>query len=83
MPPLVTAAELGREGDSAPVSPDEFYQGMLVLHPEKGLGHIVALSGTGRSRRATVDFKSPPCRVGLVLSKSPLRPVRSPPTQCG
>jgi len=81
-PQLVTAAELGRGGESAPVSPDEFYQGMLVLHPEKGLGHVVALSGSGRSRRAVVDFKSPPCRVSLVLSKSPLRPVRSQPTQC-
>jgi DNA helicase-2/ATP-dependent DNA helicase PcrA len=81
-PQLVTAAQLGRPGESVPASPDEFYQGMLVLHPEKGLGHVVALSGSGRSRRAVVDFKSPPCRLSLILAKSALRPVRSQSTQC-
>ncbi len=81
-PQLITAAQLDRPGELAPISPDEFYQGMLVLHPEKGLGHVVALSGSGRSRKAVVDFKSPPCRVSLVLAKSALRPVRSQGAEC-
>jgi DNA helicase-2/ATP-dependent DNA helicase PcrA len=75
--PLVTAAEIANGGDSSPVDPDEFSQGMLVRHPQSGLGRIVALSGSGRARVATVDFASPPCRAKFVLSQSPLRPIRS------
>lgn len=73
--PLVTAAEIANGGDSSPVDPDEFVQGMLVRHPQNGLGRIVALSGGGNARVATVDFASPPCRVKFVLSQAPLRPI--------
>ncbi len=75
--PLVTAAEMVNGSDSAPVDPDEFSQGMLVRHPQSGLGRIVALSGSGQARVATVDFASPPCRVKFVLSQAPLRSIRS------
>jgi DNA helicase-2/ATP-dependent DNA helicase PcrA len=73
---LTTAAELARGSASAPVSPDLFHHGMLVRHPNYGLGRIVALSGSGPGRKATVDFTSAVGRMKFVLEKSPLRPVR-------
>ena len=72
---MTTAAELAH-GAAPPVSPDVFHQGMIVRHPSHGLGRIVALSGSGASRRATVDFSSSAGRVKFVLAKSPLRPVK-------
>ena len=53
-----------------------FHQGMLVRHPKSGLGKIVALSGSGPDRTATVDFIAPPRREKIVLAESPLRPVK-------
>ena len=38
------------------MSPDVFKQGMTVTHPEYGPGKIVALSGSGKNRRATIQF---------------------------
>jgi DNA helicase-2/ATP-dependent DNA helicase PcrA len=67
--PAVGATALPR------VSPDVFQQGMTVTHPEYGPGKIVALSGSGKNRRATVQFPS----VGekkIILAHSPLRPAR-------
>jgi hypothetical protein len=60
----------------AAFSPDDFAQGMLVRHPSHGLGRIVALSGSGAGRKATVDFASGSGRLKFVLASSPLRPVR-------
>jgi DNA helicase-2/ATP-dependent DNA helicase PcrA len=74
---LRTAAELANGGTpSPPPAPDAFQHGMLVRHPQHGLGRIVALSGSGPQRRATVDFASPPIRERFLLAGSPLRPVR-------
>jgi DNA helicase-2/ATP-dependent DNA helicase PcrA len=76
-PSLTTAAEMNGVASRGPVSPDDFAQGMLVRHPEYGIGRIVALSGGGAMRKATVDFLSRPARrAQFVLSKSPLRPVK-------
>ncbi len=75
---LQTAAELANGGrPSPPPSPDVFQHGMLVLHPEYGLGRIVALSGSGPGRKATVDFSSSAGRKKFILSASPLRPVKA------
>jgi len=74
---LTTAADLAGEPKPPGISPDLFAQGMLVCHPQYGLGRIVALSGSGPARRATVDFPAPAGRMKFVLSKSPLRPVRT------
>jgi DNA helicase-2/ATP-dependent DNA helicase PcrA len=72
-------AQPSRLGDSSPaferVSPDVFQQGMTVMHPEYGPGKIVALSGAGKNRRATIQFAT----VGqkkIILSHSALRPAR-------
>jgi DNA helicase II / ATP-dependent DNA helicase PcrA len=82
---LKTAATLSREmsddgdasaGEERPrVSPDVFKQGMTVTHPEYGPGKIVALSGSGKGRRATIQFAT----VGekkIILSHSAVRPAR-------
>ena len=80
LPSLLTAAEMSGS-PSAPPDPDSFTQGMLVRHPGNGLGRIVALSGAGKDRIATVDFASPPCRVKIRLDQAVLRPIRSTPSQ--
>jgi DNA helicase-2/ATP-dependent DNA helicase PcrA len=73
---LKTAAELANGGAPAPaVPPDAFQHGMVVRHPQYGLGRIVALSGSGIARKATVDFASSAGRKKFVLYASPLRPV--------
>jgi DNA helicase-2/ATP-dependent DNA helicase PcrA len=81
---IKTAATLSRESDTvdeadaAPklprVSPDAFKQGMTVTHPEYGPGKIIALSGSGKNRRATILFAT----VGqkkIILAHSPVRPA--------
>jgi DNA helicase-2/ATP-dependent DNA helicase PcrA len=75
---LTTGAELAHGGAPLPpVAPDVFSHGMLVRHPRHGLGRIVALSGTGEGRTATVDFASMAGRKKFVLGGSPLRPVKA------
>jgi DNA helicase-2/ATP-dependent DNA helicase PcrA len=82
---IKTAAALEREtGDGIKstsaeqlprVSPDVFKQGMTVTHPEYGPGKIVALSGAGKNRRATIQFAT----VGqkkIILAHSAVRPAR-------
>jgi len=80
---IKTAAALSREMSAATdstatdplprVSPDVFKQGMTVTHPEYGPGKIVALSGSGKNRRATIQFAT----VGekkIILAHSAVRP---------
>ena len=73
---LTTAAEMADGNSLPPVSPDEFHQDMIVRHAEYGLGHIVALSGSGQNRKATVDFGTGIGRKRFVLRFSGLRPVQ-------
>ncbi|MGA2033228.1 MAG: UvrD-helicase domain-containing protein [Thermoguttaceae bacterium] len=74
---LTTAAELANGGLAAPpIAPDAFQHDMLVRHPEFGLGRIVALSGSGAGRQATVDFVSHAGRQRFTIHGSPLRPVK-------
>ena len=58
------------------ISPDLFHQGMAVRHPEYGIGKILALSGMGPRRMATVSFPAAGQKK-FMLSASPLRPVKS------
>jgi hypothetical protein len=80
---IKTAAALEREsgpGKSKPedvprVSPDVFRQGMTVTHPEYGPGKIIALSGSDKNRRATIQFAT----VGqkkIILAHSQVRPAQ-------
>ncbi|MBN2022937.1 MAG: UvrD-helicase domain-containing protein [Pirellulales bacterium] len=75
--PLRTAAEMLQGQSASPVSSEVFHQGMLVRHPQYGLGRIVALGGSGALRKATVEFPPPVGQRKFVLQSSPLRPVAS------
>jgi len=72
---LTTAAEIAGGSPLPAVSPDVFHQDMVVRHPAHGLGRIVALSGSGAGRKATVAFAHG--RMKFVLAQSPLRPVKN------
>jgi DNA helicase-2/ATP-dependent DNA helicase PcrA len=73
---LTTGEALANGGDAtAPVSPDVFRQGMMVLHVEYGLGQIIALSGSGAGRKATVKFSPPAGCKKFPLAESSLRPL--------
>ena len=62
-----------KRGSAEPaVSPDLFTQGMAVVHPVHGLGKVVALSGAGKNRRATVRFATAGQK-RFVIAHSPLR----------
>lgn len=59
LPRVVTAAELEQlqsEINAIRLHPDRYVHGMLVEHPEYGIGRIVDLSGSGMKRVATVEF---------------------------
>ncbi len=81
----MTAADLaGARQDSraggerrAHWSSTSFQPGVSVLHPEYGLGRIVAIEGAGSGRKGRVAFAVGPART-FVLAKSPLRPVARP-----
>jgi len=76
--PLTTAAELQRANEAKPVqvSPELFVLGMVVRHPEYGLGKVLALSGNGIRRTATVAFASGAGEKRFMLASSQLRPVK-------
>ena len=72
---LTTAAAL--DGSAPMARPDDlgsFQPGVAVLHPQYGIGRIVAIDGAGPNRKGRVAFT-----VGgektFILSKSPLRAV--------
>ncbi len=79
MPPaVITAAELlGESPSPVRADPDSFRRGMVVQHPEFGLGKIVALSGAASKRRATVQFFTQDRERKFVLIHSQLQPVKS------
>lgn len=70
---LMTGADLV---GNPPADVETFHQGMLVCHPQFGLGKIVALSGSGQKRQATVDFAAGIGRRKLRLADGQLRPIR-------
>ncbi len=73
---LTTAAALANGGEpTPPVDPEIFRQGMWVLHPQHGLGQIIALSGAASRRKATIDFQPPAGRKSISLAENLLRPV--------
>ncbi len=76
-PQLFTAADMaGRKAaTAAQCSPDVFRQGMVVVHPEYGVGKIVALGGAGQKRTATIQFATSPDVKKFRLAFSPLRPA--------
>jgi len=78
-PQIQTAANLfsDHQDEPPPVKrfpPDQFQQGMLITHPEYGAGKIVALSGQGKKRTATVEFFNGEEKK-FRLAQSPLHPA--------
>jgi DNA helicase-2/ATP-dependent DNA helicase PcrA len=74
---IQTAAEMLPARDARPaVDPDVFRQGMVVLHPEFGLGKVVALGGSCGERTATVDFATGAGRKKIALAEGALKPVK-------
>ncbi len=74
---VTTAAALAEKstGYMGPaISPDEFTLHMTVVHTELGPGKIVALSGNGKNRRATIQFPVAGQK-RYVLAHAPLRPA--------
>jgi DNA helicase-2/ATP-dependent DNA helicase PcrA len=73
---LTTAADLAAKATGAAPTPaadlDALRLGVSVLHPEYGLGRIVAVEGAGPNRKGRVAFAVGPERT-FVLAKSPLR----------
>ena len=68
------AAEAALAAPRVPV--ELFVQDMIVTHPLYGPGKIVALSGSGGGRVATVQFASAEAgKKKFVLAKSPLVPA--------
>jgi len=57
------------------VDPDSFHQGMIVKHPQYGLGKVIALSGSGMRRSATVAFAAGAGQKKFMLQQSQLRPA--------
>ncbi|WP_435007209.1 ATP-dependent helicase [Tundrisphaera lichenicola] len=77
---LMTAADLGgpKLTPSAPKADDvlgSFVPGVPVMHPQYGIGRIVAIDGAGPNRKGRVAFT-----VGgektFILAKSPLKPIK-------
>jgi DNA helicase-2/ATP-dependent DNA helicase PcrA len=77
---LMSGTELlNRQAESGPkFAPHLFKHGMHVLHPEHGLGTIVALGGEGPKRTATVQFVNENRQRRFFLIHSQLEPVDEP-----
>ena len=80
----MTAADLfnGPSSSSAPSFPpsssdalNAFQPGVSVIHPDYGLGRIVAIDGAGPNRKGRVAFATAGEKV-FILAKSPLRAVK-------
>jgi len=79
--PLTTAAAMAGQREPDAPSPDDFRQDMVVWHASDGIGRIVALSGRGDRRTATVVFASAAGRRKVRLADGEIRPLeRSGPT---
>ena len=81
---LTTAAALAGSlggmvpgGAHAQINLDAFQIGVLVVHPEYGLGRITATEGEGTGRKGKVAFAVGPART-FVFAKSPLKPMSKP-----
>ena len=73
---LMSGAELlAQQADAARFAPHLFKHGMSVLHPEHGLGTIIALGGEGRKRTATVHFEKEGRERQFFLIHAKLEPV--------
>ena len=77
---LTTAADLAGDADarSTDAVPADFRPGVLVKHPDYGLGKVIAVSGADSKRTATIQFFTPTTRQAFRLQYCKLKLVRSP-----
>jgi DNA helicase-2/ATP-dependent DNA helicase PcrA len=72
---LTTAAALaGGGGTQPPVNLNAFRPGVAVVHPEYGIGRVVAIDGAGPDRKGRIAFTLGGEKT-FVLAKAPLRLV--------
>ncbi len=81
---LTTAAAMVEPAASATaaiakpaIPPEAFQQGMVVRHPDYGLGKITAIDGQGAKRAATVLFASAAGEKRFYLIHSRLAPAKT------
>ncbi|MBC8351080.1 MAG: UvrD-helicase domain-containing protein [Planctomycetes bacterium] len=76
---VVTAADMLSDSTYSTIkaAPEQFEIGMLVNHPEHGLGRVLALSGSGTKRSGTVQFFDSTRERRFILVHSQLQPVKS------
>ena len=67
----------GRVARARAGCPEAFYKGWWLSIREYGLGKVVALSGNGPRRSATVAFASPAGQKRFMLMHSDLRPIKN------
>ncbi|MCA9189454.1 MAG: UvrD-helicase domain-containing protein [Pirellulaceae bacterium] len=78
VPSMMTAAELlGASSPPERVDPDSFSLGDMVRDSKAGIGRIIALSGSGTKRTATVQFLTNNLRQTFVLQYSSLQLLAS------
>jgi hypothetical protein len=80
---LTTAAAMAEStaarvvaGPRPTIAPDDFVQGMIVEHPNYGLGKISSISGAGPKRSATVSFAASAGERKFLLIHSQLSPAK-------
>lgn len=78
--PKLQVASAMLEGAAAPTRPSDvswrsFRQGMMVSHPEYGVGKITLLEGRAERTKAHVSFISPKQEKVFVVAHSPLKPL--------
>jgi hypothetical protein len=61
--------------DQSAAPPVALAEGMVVTHPEYGLGRIVELEGSGRRQMARVQFFDQESPITLSVVHSPLQPA--------
>jgi DNA helicase-2/ATP-dependent DNA helicase PcrA len=77
---LMTAADLPGAGPKLLPTPSDdvlaaFQPGVSVMHPQYGLGRIIAIDGAGPNRKGKVAFTLGGEKT-FILAKSPLKPVK-------
>ncbi len=65
-----TSVQNAPAGDA--INPDEFAEGMVVVHPKYGPGKVTKATGRGSNRRVSVLFPTHGSK-SFVIAKSPLR----------
>jgi DNA helicase-2/ATP-dependent DNA helicase PcrA len=78
---MMTAADLARPDRPASIAPSDDILGALqpgvsVMHPQYGIGRIVAVDGAGPNRKGRVAFTVGGERTFL-LAKAPLKPIKA------